>query len=84
MFKIGSYRGTYQGQASTPILQIRNDTVANPVVGNNHQDDDYELLSKAIGVYNQGTAGFTGGNGRSWINALVDRNTPSSDRKSVV
>lgn len=71
-----SYRGIYQWPVATPLRKIETTAVSSVVTGTNHTDDDYELLAKGLGGYNQGAAIFGGGTGRSWINMLLDRVTP--------
>ena len=78
------YTGVYNWPVNTPLRQIRNATVSNNVNGTNHADDDYELLAKGLGAYNQGVSSFEGGQNNSWINALKSRGTPQSSRFTAI
>jgi hypothetical protein len=74
-----SYSGTYKWESATPLKKIVTGDVSNAVSGTTHADDDYELLAKGLGGYNQGVGIFSGGAGDAWINVLINRASPASD-----
>ncbi|MDF3012889.1 MAG: hypothetical protein K0Q78_1093 [Cellvibrio sp.] len=75
-----AYAGTYTWTSANPLKKIKTGTVSTSIAttATSHIDDDYELLAKGLGAYNQGAKRFSGGNGNSWINMLINRVTPKS------
>jgi hypothetical protein len=77
------YEKTYTSPSAGPTLiriEMRNKTIA--VNNGTHKDDNYELLAKGIGAYNQGVGVWNTRPKWSWLDLLID--APSSKRSEYV
>ncbi|WP_323816513.1 hypothetical protein [Cellvibrio sp. NN19] len=83
---VTSFTGIYTWAVTNPLRKILPGGAPIIIASNatQHIDDDYELLAKGLGAYNQGAARFSGGIGSSWINVLVNRPTPTSEAFRMV
>jgi hypothetical protein len=52
------YAGTYSNSTDSPLRKITTGTVSNAATAATHADDEYELLAKGLGGYNQGASVF--------------------------
>jgi hypothetical protein len=60
-----------QSTSGSILRSVETGSVTTLVTTSNRHDDNYELLSKGLGGFNQGYSHFDGGTNKAWLNLLI-------------